>query len=98
MHSLATATHLSSSADQHRQVQIAQNPQLIGAYLAVLFGERAGTTECRVLDMKYEVGEYCTLLYQLGERIVIGAFHWGHAESELPKTARLIEPLGMQVY
>jgi hypothetical protein len=98
MHSLATDTHTSSSHDQHRQVQIAQNSQVMGAYLAELFGMRAGATECRVLDMKYEVGEYCTLLYQLGERMVIGAFHWGHAESELPATARLIEPLGMQVY
>jgi hypothetical protein len=98
MHSLATESHTTSSADQHRQVQIAQNTQVIGAYLAELFGMRAGATECRVLDMKYEVGEYCTLLYQLGERMVIGAFHWGHAESELPATARLIEPLGMQVY
>src|SRR5215213_8984624 len=98
MHALATEAHMSSSVDQHRQVQIAQNTQVMSAYLAELFGTRAGTTECRVLDMKYEVGEYCTLLYQLGERMVIGAFHWGQAESELPSTARLIEPLGMQVY
>ena len=51
-----------------------------------------------MLDMKYEAGEYCTLLYQLGERMVIGTFRWGKAEGELPATARLIEPLGMQVY
>jgi len=98
MHSLATEPHISTGVDQHRQVQIALNPQVMGQYLSELFEMRAGAIECRVLDMKYEVGEYCTLLYQLGERMVIGAFRWGHAEGELPASARLIEPLGMQVY
>jgi hypothetical protein len=98
MQSLATETQTSSGAEQHRQVQIALNPQIMGPQLSKLFDARSGAAECRVLDMKYEVGEYCTLLYQLGERMVIGSFRWGHAAGELPPTARLIEPLGMQVY
>jgi hypothetical protein len=87
-----------SSADQHRQVQAALNPQLMADHLARAFpgGEHAPTV--RVLDMKYEVGEYCTILYQLGRRMVIGTFRWGHAEGELPASAQVIEPLGMQVY
>jgi len=82
----------------HRQVQLALNPRVIGDHLARAFPSGQHVAEVRVLDMKYEVGEYCTILYQLGGRMVIGAFHWGHAESELPASARLIEPLGMQVY
>ncbi|MBK9714889.1 MAG: phosphotransferase [Kouleothrix sp.] len=91
-------TQPSSSADNHRQVQAALNPQVVGPYLAQLFPNGGHAAECRVLDMKYEVGEYCTLLYQLGERMLIGTFRWGHAEGELPANARVIEPLGMQVY
>jgi aminoglycoside phosphotransferase (APT) family kinase protein len=100
MHSLQTETISTSGADQHRQVQIALDTQVIGGYLSQLFAHnaRTGALECRVLDMKYEVGEYCTLLYQLGERMLIGTFRWGQVEEQLPASARLIEPLGMQVY
>ena len=86
--------------DTHRQVQLAQNTQLMGQYLTPLFfsDHPEHSADCRILDMKYEVGEYCTLLYQLGPRMVIGTFRWGAAEGELPASARLIEPLGMQVY
>lgn len=97
MQALATESQI-SSADQHRQVQIAANPQIMGRYLSELFDMRGGAIECRVLDMKYEAGEYCTLLYQVGERMLIGSLRWGHAEGELPDSARTIEALGMQVY
>ncbi|MFN8568921.1 MAG: phosphotransferase [Kouleothrix sp.] len=98
MHSVQTeAAH---GADSHRLVQLAQNTQLMSEYLTPLFfAERpAHAIDCRILDMKYEVGEYCTLLYQLGQRMVIGTFRWGAAEGQLPPSAHLIEPLGMQVY
>jgi hypothetical protein len=96
MQSVATELHTRAAA--HHQVQAAQNAQLMGTYLGELFAEDGRAVECRILDMKYEVGEYCTLLYQLGERMVIGTFRWDGAASELPPTAQLIEPLGMQVY
>lgn len=87
-----------SGAEQHRQVQAALNTQIMAGYLAKAFPNGEHEPDVRVLDMKYEVGEYCTILYQLGGRMVIGTFRWGHAEGELPDTAQTIEPLGMQVY
>ncbi|MFN8502014.1 phosphotransferase family protein [Kouleothrix sp.] len=100
MQSVQVEPATSPGADTHRLVQIAQNTQTMGHYLTPLFfPEHPGhEVECRILDMKYEVGEYCTLLYQLGRRMVIGTFRWGEAEGDLPASARLIEPLGMQVY
>ncbi len=91
---------IATSADTHRQVQIAQNTQQMAEYLTPVFfpDHPDHVADCRILDMKYEVGEYCTLLYQLGPRMVIGTFRWGEVEGELPASARLIEPLGMQVY
>jgi thiamine kinase-like enzyme len=52
---------------------------------------------CGVLDMKYEPGDYCTLLYQLDEQIVAGHIQWKE-EAETPEMAGLIPALGMQVY
>ena len=100
MQSVQTEPIAPGEIDMHQQVQIAQNTQLMSQYLTPLFFPNRAeyNADCRVLDMKYEVGEYCTLLYQLGKRMVIGTFRWDTDEGELPASARLIEPLGMQVY
>jgi Phosphotransferase enzyme family len=100
MSSVLTETAPNSAAEQRHQVQIALQLQVMAAYLHELLGEPGArhTPECRILDMKYEPGDYCTILYQLGERMLIGTIRWGEAEGELPETARLIAPLGMQVY
>jgi hypothetical protein len=100
MSAVLTESAPSTAAEQRHQVQAALQPQVMAIYLQELFGAPGTrhTPECRVLDMKYEPGDYCTILYQLGERMLIGTFRWGKAESDLPATARLIAPLGMQVY
>jgi hypothetical protein len=100
MSSVLTETTPSNAAEQRQQVQLALQPQIMATYLQQLLDEpdTRHTPECRILDMKYEPGDYCTILYQLGERMVIGTFRWGKAKGELPATARLIEPLGMQIY
>ena len=103
MTSVLTMQPVVTADGQRRQVQTALRPQEMAVYLEELFGpQRADGSgdrpECRILDVKYEPGEYCTILYQLGERLLIGTFRWGKVEGELPETARLIAPLGMQVY
>jgi hypothetical protein len=100
MSSVLTETAPTSAAEQRHQVQIALQPQIMAAHLQVLLDEPDArhAPECRILDMKFEPGDYCTILYQLDERMVIGTFRWGKAEGELPATACLIEPLGMQIY
>jgi hypothetical protein len=96
-----TVTERASSAEaQRRQVQFALQPRAIGPRLSRLFadGDGAHDEACRVLDMKYEPGEYCRILYQLGGRLIIGSFRWGADEGELPENARLLEPPGMRAY
>lgn len=102
---MAVVMRAPATADeQRRQVQMALRPREMGAYLAEAFGApgRDGAPHeppaCAILDVKYEPGEYCTILYQLGEQMLIGMFRWGRAENEPPAAARLIAPLGMQVY
>jgi hypothetical protein len=103
MTSILTERTPVSASDMRRQVYIAQQPATMAVYLQKALGTPNGDNalhapECRILDMKYEPGDYCTILYQLGEHMVIGSLRWGQAEDELPPTARLIESLGMQVY
>src|SRR5690242_1843587 len=100
MSSVLTNPSLVTANEQRHQVLAALQPQVMAAYLQEVFGAPGArhTLECRILDMKYEPGDYCTILYQLGERMLIGTFRWGMAEDELPATAELIAPLGMHVY
>lgn len=85
-----------TAANEQRQVRAALNPALMGEQLRAALG--AGSADCRILDVKYEPSEYCTTLYQLGERMVIGTLRWDARADELPPSARLIAPLGMAVY
>jgi hypothetical protein len=100
MQSVMTEPLSASGLDPRHQVQLALQPELIGGYLQKLFGDAADrhAPECRILDMKLEPGDYCTILYQFGDRMLIGTYRWGESEGELPATAQLIAPLGMQVY
>ncbi|HEX5692780.1 MAG TPA: phosphotransferase [Roseiflexaceae bacterium] len=100
MQSVLTEPLTATGLDPRHQVQLALQSELMGGYLQQLFGDASErhAPECRILDMKLEPGDYCTILYQFGERMLIGAYRWGEAEGELPPTAQLIAPLGMQVY
>ncbi|HWQ11966.1 MAG TPA: hypothetical protein VNL77_04160, partial [Roseiflexaceae bacterium] len=97
---MATIERALSAEVQRRQVQLAQLPAAMAPYLWELFGDGAASIppECRILDMKYEPGEYCRILYQLGGRLIIGSFRWGADEGDLPENARLVEPLGMRAF
>jgi aminoglycoside phosphotransferase (APT) family kinase protein len=57
-----------------------------------------GGAACHILDMKYVPGSACTILYQLGQHMVIGTLNWeeGHEQSSGP--TQLIAPLAMHVY
>ena len=101
MESVQHAQLAITGEEQRRLVQMALRPRIIGAYLEELFqlhGAHGRPIECRILDVKYEPGEYCTVLYQLGEQMVIGTITWGEADDEMPQTPHVIEPLGMHVY
>ena len=100
------------SIPENEQVAIALNPRTMGPLLGQLFrletgkteaqnratGTQGWTSECRILDAKYEPGNYCRILYQLGDHLVIGTYKWDADESQIPETTRVVPSLGMQVY
>jgi hypothetical protein len=97
---------------EDEQVAIALRPRTIGPLLEQLFrlelektkgqsgatGARSRTYECQILDVKYEPGNYCTILYQLGDHLVIGTYKWDSDESQMPGMTKVIPSLGMRVY
>jgi hypothetical protein len=97
---------------ENEQVAIALRPQTIGPLLEQLFrpeiekiegqngasGAKGRPYECHILDTKYEPGNYCRILYQLGDHLVIGTYKWGSDESQIPETTKVIPSLGMRVY
>jgi hypothetical protein len=97
---------------ENEQVAIALRPQTIGPLLEQLFrseiekiegqngvtGGKRRPYECHILDTKYEPGNYCRILYQLGDHLVIGTYKWGSDESQIPETTKVIPSLGMRVY
>src|SRR5947209_1297098 len=94
------------SADEHRQVRLALDPRAMAAYLQEAIGSPGWHSACYILDVKYEPGEYCTVLYRLGERLVVGTLRWareasgavaGQDVADVPATVRTISALGMQV-
>jgi aminoglycoside phosphotransferase (APT) family kinase protein len=97
-------TSPSFTDEQRQQLSLALQPRVMAANLEAVFGRsednetKNGRSNCRILDAKYEPGEYCVILYQLGERMVIGRLGWNDADDKFPETMRLIAPLGMRAY
>lgn len=92
-----------TSIPENEKVAIALHPGTMGPVLEQLFrsetGEAEGRrTECHILDAKYEPGNYCRILYELGDDLVIGTYKWETDESQIPETTQVIPSLGMQVY
>jgi hypothetical protein len=79
------------------QVRYALHPGLMGGFLQEIIGA-SGAHPCNILDMKYEPGEYCTILYSLGEQMLVGDIRWKEKKSAPPEEGRKIPQLGMQVY
>jgi aminoglycoside phosphotransferase (APT) family kinase protein len=97
---LTEAAHVTGD-EQRRQVEQALRPRTMGPLLEQAIAApraQAAATECRILDVKYEPGDYCTVLYQLGERMVIGTISWGATDEDLPSAQHMIASLGMQIY
>lgn len=97
---------------ENEQIAIALSPRKIGPLLEQHFrlegtnaegqngaaGARSRPYECYILDAKYEPGHYCTVLYQLGDDLVTGAFKWDSDENQIPETTTAITSLGMRAY
>ena len=92
-----------TSIPENEKVAIALRPRTMGPVLEQLFGGETRKadgrpTECRILDAKYEPGNYCRILYEFGDQLVIGTYKWEADENQIPETTQVIPSLGMQVY
>ena len=92
-----------TSMSENEKVAIALHPRTMGSVLEQVFGGEPGhaegrPTECRILDAKYEPGNYCRILYEFGDHLVIGTYKWEADEGQIPETTQVIPSLGMQVY
>lgn len=88
------------AAGESAQVEAALNARLVARHLEALEeGSGNGAVRaCRILDAKYEPGWRCTVLYELGDRYVLGVIGWGAPEQRVADAGRSIEALGMRVY
>jgi hypothetical protein len=87
-----------AGADEREQVAKALDARAMAGYLEVAFpsAPTAPRAACRVVDAKYEPGARCTILYQLGDRLVLGTLRWDRdVKVDL---GRRIEELGMIAY
>ena len=96
---------------ENEQVATALSPRRMGPLLEHIFrpeiensaapkktsSSQGRNYECRILDMKYEPGNYCTILYELEDQLVTGNYQWSSDEKQIPEGTRLISSLGMRV-
>jgi hypothetical protein len=91
-----------ADADAHQQVELALNPRAMRPYLlhtgAAQQSASRSANVCQVLDAKYEPGARCAILYQLGERLVIGELQWNEMASGTLDAAGDVHPPAMQIY
>ena len=104
MSALGLKTVSAEAGEQHRLVQCALRPQVMGEYLREVFDPHGAEdvskrgAVCHILDMKYVPGTACTILYQLGRRMVIGTLNWEEGLKQALGPTQLIAPLEMHVY
>lgn len=67
-----TATVAALNAAFQQQVEFALHPRRMQEHLSAIYAPQA---VCHILDAKYEADAHCSVLYQLGERLVIGEVH-----------------------
>ena len=91
-------------ADREReQLELALRPSAMAGPLTAAL-HRAGLAPangrpaCHILDARYVPGERCEILYQLGERLVLGALAWGTAPERAAETEGWAAPPGMRIH
>ncbi len=77
-----------AGAADYQPVTLALQPRHMQQYLVA---GSAGQAPCHILDAKYEPGQHCSILYQLGECLLIG-------ELQLAATTTSPQPPAIQIY
>jgi thiamine kinase-like enzyme len=93
-------TERSAPSDAERgQVDSALSPNVVAGHLREAFPSPDSVREtCRIVDAKYEPGVQCKILYQLGERFVLGILRWSADDGSRLDGGRRIDPLGMDAF
>ena len=102
-HQQRRSDEITMPTEHARQLTVALSPRQMAHYFQACGGTpwpAAATKQpvCRVLDMKYVPDEQCTLLYQWGEALYIGAYQWQGAPTAPTASAHWLAPLGMWLY
>src|SRR5207249_473425 len=103
MRGLDVAAPVSVADRERRQLEVALRPSAMAGPLAAAL-HRAGLAPangrpaCHILDVKYVPGETCQILYELGERLVLGALAFGSTRERTGQTGGWIAPPGMPIY
>jgi len=103
MYADTAASTLPVTCGERRQVRVALNARAMAVYLQEAFGAQTAGVKmnsagCHVLDVKYDPGQYCYVLYRIGTLLVTGMLRWPGSEGDIPATAQFIPELGMRVY
>jgi len=103
MYAGTTANKLALNHDEQRQVQVALNARAMAVHLQAAFGvqspgNRLNSSDCHLLYVKYDPGQYCYTLYRLGTQMVTGMLQWPEPRGDILAEARLIPDIGMHVF
>jgi hypothetical protein len=87
-----------SSRDRERvQLEEAQRLQSVDLNIKSAFPTLANAGACRIVDMKYEPGARCQILYLVGDRLVLGILRWSGSDPDSP-VSQEINSLGLHAY
>lgn len=65
------------------ELQLALRPKEVAGLIASALGEPAvDPRRCHVVDVRYEPGERCAILYDLGGRLAVGTLSWCAEEAD----------------
>lgn len=85
--------------EESRQVKVAFNTRIMTEYLNKRCDMQTVHTKCHILYAKYEPGNYCYILYQLGSSLFTGLLQWRTESKEnTPESAWQIHEIGMKIY
>lgn len=97
-----TATPTTATMQANQQVELALNPRSIEPVLRSYLKQRTPDSAlhqhpknmaCHVLDAKYEPGKRCSILYEVGDQLLIGELTWPTEPAHSSTKSAAVEPI-----
>lgn len=77
--------------EEIRELRLALRPKEVAGHIASAMGtQTVDPRRCHVLDVRYEPGERCTILYELAGRLAVGTLSWRADGRGPPKGSPLL--------